>query len=61
MKVVIRSSSLLFSFLGILLNIPLAKVRRKMMKGVPETQAVSEPPADQPIPPGIDQSKPEVR
>ena len=62
MKVVIRSSSLWFSFLGIILNAPLAKVRRKLMrKSEPKPQAASEPLADPTIPPDTDQSKPGVR
>ena len=62
MKVVIRSSSLLFSFLGIILNAPLAKVRRKLMrKSEPGTQAASESPVDPPLHSDNGQSKPEVR
>src|SRR5437016_5749373 len=43
MKVIIRSSSLLFSLVGILLEIPLAKVRRKLKRAEPAPPASSQP------------------
>ena len=61
MKVIIRSSSLLFSLVGILLEIPLAKVRSKLKKAEPAPPVSSQRSDTQPVLPAADKTSPEVR
>jgi hypothetical protein len=61
MKVIIRSSSLLFSLLGILFEVPLAKVRNKLKKAESEASVSSRPSRTPPASPSADKTGPEVR